>query len=911
MKPTMILVILVTSLFVSSAAADVPGRWDESYLPHSVAIPRLPACLEVQTNLEDFPWTQAAQITGTFDIRGMQASPYALWCYLFYDDRALWLGYRCNATAGENLGASVTERDGRVTKDDDVEYFIDPDQSRYYFYKFFTNSLGTLYDSKRALKAWDSHAEVKTVTDEKGWTAVMRIPFSDFERNVPNDGAEWGFNFGTQTGRTNFWVPIHAHETPEKLGTIVFAGDGTAPIRLRKVPRIGIGENIIETGCARETRYRIEAMDANKRRLFRQKGRVDDDGTLRFMLNNDQIHHVNFEFFDRKGTSILSFWSLFHSPAVTHRVPQLRARLQHVKRHLNLMPSEARQLAENTVREIENAKAWLPSKYGAERWTEFDQSVQRFERDLGAAYMYVRTLQRVADARFAVGLESPMRQVMIQDLPFHGTPLDTYRVSLARNEHEGFQAVVIPYHLDLHNASLAVSELKSEKDGAGFKGAITTGLVGHVKTTPPGLYNPGYVGWYPDPILDFQNSADVAKGEHVAFWIDVATHKDTQPGIYSGTLTVSAEDCASVSVPLEVEVWDFVLPDGTHLKNAFTYSEALSRKFYKGEWSEELSMKYYDFILEHRLNIDSLYYSYERDPELMKYGKSRGMNAFNLFYFKGNDKPEELVKEIRIRMERLQQAGVDDIAYLYGFDETDEDQFDKLRELGEGIHDAFPDLPICTTSYDTSFGLNTGLRNAIDWWVPLTPKYDLEKAQSLRQEGKQMWWYICCAPTSPYANWFVESPSIEPRLLMGSMSYKYQVDGFLYFFSNLWELCDEPIRSGPYTDWYPGSGGRDSAYANGDGSIFCPGPDGPLTTIRMENIRDGIEDYEYLHTLSALVRQSEKSPARGKNAKAIRRARQLLEVPDSVVESMIRYTHDPQDLEAFRKEVASLILRLK
>ncbi|HNT36917.1 MAG TPA: hypothetical protein PKH07_18150, partial [bacterium] len=423
------------------------------------------------------------------------------------------------------LGASVSERDGRVTKDDDVEYFIDPDRSQYYFYKFFTNSLGTLFDSKRALKSWDSSAEVKTVTDELGWTAVMRIPFADFERSVPRDGSEWGFNFGTQTGRTNFWVPIHGHETPEKLGTIVFGGENLRPAQLMKVPRIGIGENTLETQCDRGIRYSIEAMDGNKRCLFRRRGRVAEDGSIRFTLKSDQIDHVNIVLSDVHGNKHLSFWSLFHSPAVTNRLPALLSKAKEVRRRLALFPEDAKIQAERLVRQIQNSQSWIPTDLTQKEWTRFSETVQQFERQIGEAFVYAKTLQRVPGAQFGVGLESPMRKVMIRDLPFEGYVADSYRVKLAGNEHEGVQVVVIPFHRDIENASVRISDVKHAVTGAAFNGKVTASLVGHVMTEEPGLYNPGYTGWYPDPILDFQQSASVAKGEHVSFWIDVATQK--------------------------------------------------------------------------------------------------------------------------------------------------------------------------------------------------------------------------------------------------------------------------------------------------------------------------------------------------------------------------------------------------
>jgi hypothetical protein len=127
--------------------------------------------------------------------------------------------------------------------------------------------------------------------------------------------------------------------------------------------------------------------------------------------------------------------------------------------------------------------------------------------------------------------------------------------------------------------------------------------------------------------------------------------------------------------------------------------------------------------------------------------------------------------------------------------------------------------------------------------------------------------------------------------------------------TNLWKLNDHPIRSGPYTDWFPGIGrSRESVYANGDGSTFCAGPDGPVTTIRYENIRDGLEDYEYLYKLAEVVEAVRRQPATLETIDFVARAGDLLSVPDGVVQSSARYTYDPGELYALRTQVAEAIL---
>ncbi|MGI5819790.1 MAG: hypothetical protein ACOX9R_17030, partial [Armatimonadota bacterium] len=47
------------------------------------------------------------------------------------------------------------------------------------------------------------------------------------------------------------------------------------------------------------------------------------------------------------------------------------------------------------------------------------------------------------------------------------------------------------------------------------------------------------------------------------------------------------------------------------------------------------------------------------------------------------------------------------------------------------------------------------------------------------------------------------------------------------------------------TDWDPDT----YRGANGDGSLLVAGPEGPLSTVRLANIRDGIEDHELLTML--------------------------------------------------------------
>jgi hypothetical protein len=142
---------------------------------------------------------------------------------------------------------------------------------------------------------------------------------------------------------------------------------------------------------------------------------------------------------------------------------------------------------------------------------------------------------------------------------------------------------------------------------------------------------------------------------------------------------------------------------------------------------------------------------------------------------------------------------------------------------------------------------------------------------------------------------------------MGLMAYKYQTGGFLYYSVARWLSAGwhGPITSGPYTLWDPKCGDRN----NGDGSLFCAGADGPLPTIRSENIRDGLEDYEYLRLLGDLVEMLQAGgPPTPEELAWISSAQQLLAVPSSLVGSVTTFTRDPAALEGYREQLASAIL---
>jgi hypothetical protein len=95
---------------------------------------------------------------------------------------------------------------------------------------------------------------------------------------------------------------------------------------------------------------------------------------------------------------------------------------------------------------------------------------------------------------------------------------------------------------------------------------------------------------------------------------------------------------------------------------------------------------------------------------------------------------------------------------------------------------------------------------------------------------------------------------------------------------------------------------------NGDGYLLYPGADlKPLSSIRLEALRDGLEDYEYLWTLDSLLRHAVEKRVGGS---AVAGAWALL-ILDGLVKPNGSSSLEPGDYVAYRRQLAEAIVALK
>lgn len=507
-----------------------------------------------------------------------------------------------------------------------------------------------------------------------------------------------------------------------------------------------------------------------------------------------------------------------------------------------------------------------------------------------------------------VGLASSAKKVLPRDVPVDLEAVKTISISAARNEKESFQIAVTPSGIStLKGVTVSVSDLRSKSGDVLPSADINCDVVGYVRTKTP-CYKVSYVGWWPDPILDFLGPIDIDWENLQTFWVRVKVPKGQAPGLYKGKLTVSAQGVKSIVLGVNLQVRSFTLPDCTPIPTAITalIGESKDRiiKEIIGEenWQKKMKYVYADFLADYYIDFDHLYEPGPPDYDILKHLHDQGrLVAFNL----GNiDNAGKSVDHFKPIYEKCKEMGILDHAYIYGFDEAKSEKFAEIAETMKALKAAYPDMLLMTTAVDLSYGMNSEMKS-IDAWCPLTPDYDPTKVAAARSAGKKVWWYVCCGPHNPYANLFVEYDAIEARLLMGAMTAKFKPDGFLYYSLTFWN-GNKPITFGPFTNWNP----RSFTEYNGDGSLFCCGPGGkPVPTIRLENYRDGMEDFAYSKILESIIEKytAKGDALTGSEQKWLDNARKALAVPDSLVSDMGHYSHDPKQLESWRNRIADLI----
>jgi hypothetical protein len=449
----------------------------------------------------------------------------------------------------------------------------------------------------------------------------------------------------------------------------------------------------------------------------------------------------------------------------------------------------------------------------------------------------------------------------------------------ARNESEAFQIVIRAGSKGVEGGTLEASDLKGDGGRVIERRHVALFREQYLMVSTPSPRSKEGPGIYPDALIPIQAEPGAKPPEKAPrfigspflippefnqpFWVEVHVPKDAAAGDYAGSITVSMKGEKPVVIPVTLTVWDFTLPDTPSLRTNFG---GLGRRLLTGHPGYKpdtppyraLERKYAEAMAAHRLCPPVPPYLRPKegadgtvDPKESHAALKEWIEAFRLTGYEikligedpaGKDR-ERNVKMLRSTWAYLKENGWEKLAYVWALDEPNNDKmYEEVRRRAKMIHEAQPGLKVlCTeqpTPQDAAWGTLTG---SVDIWVPLWTLFD-EKAVAERQKaGEEVWSYtaLCqgkAGGDAPY--WEIDFPLLNYRIPAWT-SRRYGLTGLLYWTVVYWTAGDVWANPLTYNRQY-----------NGEGSLFYPGGDagveGPVASMRLKALRDGLEDYEYL-----------------------------------------------------------------
>ncbi|MGQ9597030.1 MAG: glycoside hydrolase domain-containing protein [Thermoproteota archaeon] len=424
----------------------------------------------------------------------------------------------------------------------------------------------------------------------------------------------------------------------------------------------------------------------------------------------------------------------------------------------------------------------------------------------------------------------------------------------------------------------------------------------------------------PDPLLE-DREVSLKEGETQPVWITIFVPPSAPAGDYAGRVDIISEG-AGASISVLLKVYPVTLRESRSLWLTNWFSPTNVARFHNVKtWSEEhwsLIRKYARIMAEHRQNViitpifelirlvkltnGSLsldFSSFDRWVELFMeegvIGRFEGGHLAGRSVWEAPDFDSPAVTiyyengSVAQTLPSMKATSTEYRSFLSWFLPLFQEHLEEkgwvdryIQHLAdEPIHanaESYKKLAGCVKTYAPKLRRIdaiqcTELVGAVDIWVPILHEFDANQDFYVqrREAGEETWFYTCLAPTGEYPNRFIDYPLMKVRVLHW-INFEYNLSGYLHWGLNYWS-------ENPFTNVEPNN------LPPGDAFIIYPGKEGPLSSIRFEALRLGVQDYELLRMLE------ERDPAKAKG------------LAEAVVRSITDYEKDPLKFDEVRREL--------
>lgn len=539
---------------------------------------------------------------------------------------------------------------------------------------------------------------------------------------------------------------------------------------------------------------------------------------------------------------------------------------------------------------------------------------------------------------------SPHARVRREDHPGNTSTPGILSLATSRNGFISGQ-IAVRAGAPIRKLQVQISDLKAKGDAIIPARAVQVRFVGYVEVKPSigrDDARPNPSGQLPDPLLE--DPPPVVEAEQTQpVWLTFNVPKDVPPGTYQGDVRISAGGKAVAQIPVELAVDGLTLPDTRdyrfyldlwqqpdniadqsgvqrwseqHWSLIRVYLAELARAgqkvitttIIKDPWGGQTEVPY-DTLVRWIGDGRSFRHDYARFDRYvslcMDLGIDRTIAAYSMVLGPGKrsdcviayeDAKTGEAKSLRMQVgdevyrtvwteflkdfkAHLQAKGWLDRTQL-AFDEKPEQIMNAVMDV---VRATVPDFRIGLSVYTEGdhAKLSAGIQNYNLIWPGVDPKI----ADQRRAAGRVTTFYTCVGPA--YPNTFAFSPLSEAQLLPWHAAACH-ADGYLRWAWNSWPK--DPLTSPDYDK---------HKWPSGDTFLIYPGKRGPISSLRWEMLKQGVQDFE-------LVTMARERLARRPDAALAATVEQSIAL---AVRNPDGRRKDPADLPAARAMLVQALLR--
>ncbi len=442
----------------------------------------------------------------------------------------------------------------------------------------------------------------------------------------------------------------------------------------------------------------------------------------------------------------------------------------------------------------------------------------------------------------------------------------------------------------------------------------------------------GWAGEWADPLMPFA-PFDLPPHRTQALWLVFYSPPDASPGRYKGQIHIAAEG-QKVTLPLQVQIVPLTLPQETDLVAIFDLRGRIVAQLSQ---DPQRLKKWYRFLAQFRISPGFVFpepnFRYEEGKVVMDAKgfdelasflldelKVRALYTPGFLYAFGWAYPpkrffglEPFTDDYNRAYQALLQAffghvqkrgwGERFVYYL-----SDEPHFQhesvrqQLKRLCQLAHQAVAGVRIYASTWHF---VPDWLGDLDIWGVGPHGSASVADMERLKQSGAQLWFttdgHMC-----------IDTPYLAIERLLPYLCFRYGVAGYEFWGVSWW--THDPWEFG----WHAFISQSDEGkrfywirYPNGDGYLVYPGErfgrDEPLPSIRLMQVREGIEDYLILRALERMLVEGQWQGEKAERARQVlERAKNLARIPNQGGLRSTALLPDPDEVLRVRHDALQL-----